>query len=1156
MMSPRVHCLAAIFCLSQAAAQTPPATGSITRHVWTGISGTAVTDLTNLPSYPNSPNTTGTRTSFQAPTDTADNYGARMFGWVHPAVTGNHIFALHADDNAELWLSTTESPDQRVRIARVPGWTNAAEYTKFPEQISAAVPLEAGKFYFIEALQKEGTGGDNLGVAWSYPGQSRVIIPGTRLSPWQNLPPIARADAAVVNRSGVVAVAVLANDSDPNGSVDFNPSSLEVVSPPASGNVSVDTPNRLLRYTHGGGTGGTDSFTYRVRDMAGLESTATVTLDIRDEARLPLATSNLPAQPPATSLGIVDAYPGQTFASPVGVATPPGETDRLFVLEKGGDIELLRGLAGGPITRSVFLDLDALVNSRTAAPAEVFQTGSEQGLLGLAFHPDFATNRRFFVVYSLTIGGSRVQRLSEFRASASNPHVADTTSERVFIQQVNDAQNHNGGDLHFGPDGYLYMSWGDEGNADDTLNNSQTITKDFWSSITRIDVDLEAEDHTAADGTGGDDANLRPNNHPAIVLQGGNPRYEVPADNPWVGATTFLGSPVTPASVRTEFWAIGLRNPWRMSFDPLTGELWCADVGQGAREEVNRIVRGGNYEWAFREGSITGIKWNTRPSGWTGSHPPVYDYSHGSGAMQGRSVTGGIVYRGARLSSLDGKYLFADYVSGNIWSLDPSSSPVVVQRIGGEGGIVAFGRDPANGDPLLVDLDGFLRRLVQQTETSGFPSTLAATGLFADPVALTPNPGLHAYDIHLPFWSDHAVKRRWFGQTSLATPIAFAREGAWNPPPGTVWVKHFDLETTRGQPATARRLETRVLVRTATGAYGVSYKWNEAGTSATLADPAGEDLNVSITENGQSFIQTWRIPSMAECMVCHSPQAGHALSFRTRQLNRDGSLGGVDGNFLSRLFETGYLSGPLPPPPELPRHVAPHETAYSLETRARSYLDVNCAYCHNQNGTVPAAWDASAALKLFETGMVNAPAGGGARHPDDRLLVPGQEERSIIAHRAAARAGYTRMPPLGSNVIDEAGVQLLIDWIENELPGRESEAQWRARLFGAAPEGAPTEDPDGDGRTNREEFLSLTNPQSAGRPPALALERQPSGWLLSHPALPGRSVVFESSTDLQSWIRIPHPANNGLSRPPALPLELEVSTDDPKGFFRARVSEE
>lgn len=1156
-MSPRILSLAVFLCALPLAAQTTPTTGSITRHVWTGISGTAVSDLTSRATYPGSPNSTGTLTSFQGPVNAADNYGSRVFGWVHPAVTGDHVFALHADDNAELWLGTAESPDTRRLIASVPGWTNSGEYTKFPSQISVAVPLVAGRFYFIEAIQKEGGGGDNLGVAWSYPGQTRVIIPGSRLSRWQNLAPQARADTGQVIRGGVVGVPVLFNDTDPNGRSDLNPASLELVTAPSAGTVAVDTVQRLMRYTHGGGPGNSDSFTYRVRDAAGVAATATVTITVSDGARIAVSSSTLPAAPPSSALVVEDAFPGQSFSQPLGMASPPGDGDRLFVLEKTGDIELLRGFSSGTLTRSVFLDLDALVNARTAAPAEVFQTSSEQGLLGLAFHPQFAVNRRFFVVYNLTVGSTAVQRLSEFRASATNPQAADPASERILIQQIKDASNHNGGDLHFGPDGYLYMSWGDEGNANDTLNNSQTITKDFWSSITRIDVDLEPQDYGPNDGTGGDDANLRPNHHSAIVNDAsGNPRYEVPADNPWVGASTFLGSAVNPANVRTEFWAVGLRNPWRMSFDPLTGELWCADVGQGAREEVNRIVRGGNYEWAFREGTQTGAKWSSRPSGWTSSHPPVYDYSHGAGSMQGQSVTGGIVYRGTRIPQLDGKYLFADYVSGNIWSLDDSVNPVVVERIGGEGAIAGFGRDPANGDPLLADLDGSIRRLRLRTETAAFPSTLAETGLFSDPASLTPNSGIHAYDIHLPFWSDHALKRRWFGQTNLASTFGFATEGPWATPAGAVWIKHFDLETTRGVPSTARRLETRVLVRTTAGAYGVSYRWNSAGTTATLADPAGEDFTVPVTQNGITLNQTWRIPSMAECMVCHSQQAGHALSFRTRQLNRSGSLDGDSGNFLSLLRDAGYLSGNLPPVASLPRHAAPSDTTYSLESRARSYLDVNCAYCHNQNGSVPSTWDASAALKLFHTGLVNAPASGGALHPDDRLLVPGQEERSILVHRAAARAGYSRMPPLGSNVIDEAGVQLLIDWIENELPGRESEAQWRTRHFGASPTGAPDQDPDGDGRSNREEFLFHRNPLAPDAPPAVAMEQQPGGWSLGFPALPGRSIVFEGSTDLQSWFRVDHPANNGLPRPPGLPWGLEVPSETPSGFFRARATEQ
>lgn len=1135
----------------------PPATGSITRHVWTGVGGGTVANLTGLATYPNSPSSTGTLTSFQAPTNFGDNYGTRVFGWVHAPVTGNYTFSISGDDNCELWLGTNSSPDSRRLIASAPDWTDPLQWTRFPEQTSVSIPLVAGRYYFIEALHKESGGGDNLGVGWSYPGQSLTVIPGSRLSPWQILAPEPQPDVTTIGVGDTVGIPVLSNDIDPNGAADLVPSTLEIVTPPARGVATVDAANRLIRYTHNAAGTTPDSFTYRIRDTAGMPATATVAINLSSAARLPMPHANMPASPPPQSLSLVNAFPSLSFTQPLCITTPPGETNRLFILEKTGDIVVVPSLSAP--TRGVFLDLDALVNSRTSAPAEVFQTSSEQGLLGLAFHPNYATNRRFFVVYSLTVGGTRVQRLSEFTTSPTNPNSALTNSERVLIQQVNEADNHNGGDLHFGPDGYLYMSWGDEGGANDFYNNSQLIDRDFWSSITRIDVDLEAPDLTPA-GTGpGDDANLRPNTHPAVVLDaGGYPRYEVPADNPWIGATSFLGRAVTPANVRTEFWAVGLRNPWRMSFDPVTGLLWCADVGDGAREEVNRIVRGGNYEWAYREGSITGPKWGSRPSGWTGSHPPIYDYTRGSGPLQGMSVIGGIVYRGSRIPALAGRYIFADYVSGNIWSLDDSVSPPAVERITGEGGISGIGRDPSNGDVLFADLDnGVIHRLVAQTVTTGFPATLADTGLFADPVALTPNPGLIAYDINLPFWSDHAKKRRWFGMPDTNPVAGFSRDGNWSLPAGTIWVKHFDLETTRGNPATSRRLETRVLVRNSTGSYGVSYRWNPAGTVATLVDAAGEDFDITVTEGGTPRTQRWRIPSQSDCRTCHSPQAGHALSFRTRQLNHDGQIAGVSGNFIRRLAETGYLTGLDVPDSELPRHVAPSETSYSLEARARSYLAVNCAYCHSSGGTVPAAWDVSAHLKLFDTGIVNGTSPSGL-HPDDRLCVPGNDERSILVNRAAARNGYTRMPPIATSEVDSVGVQLLIDWIRDELPDRQSYPQWRTARFGSSssPQSEPTFDADLDGRTNMAEFLAGTDPLKADTVPAPAIATSGSQVSFSMSAPPGRGVRIQTSADLFSWSNWSAVGNDGISAPPGSLLQLSAPQAEPSAFFRAVFTEE
>lgn len=1124
-----------------------PPTGGITRHLWTGVGGTAVTNLTSLTSFPASPNQTSVLTNFLAPQDFADNYGTRVFGWVHAPVTGSYQFYIHSDDNSELWLSTNESPDRKRKIASVPGWVTAGNWTGSPDQASVSIPLVAGRYYYIEALQKEGGGGDNLGVGWTYPGQASIAyIPANRLSEWQNVAPIANPDTDYVRPASQVIVRVLDNDLDPNGNANLNLASLSITTPPGQGTATVRPDGKIL-YTHTGSGNGSDTFTYHIQDQQGLGSSALVTIQITDAPRLPLAASKMPSEPPPQQIAAINAFPSISFSEPLALDTPPGETNRLFVVEKGGDIEVIANLASPALGAQPFLNLDSIVNARSG---EVFQSGGEQGLLGLAFHPQYATNRRFFVYYTVNLNGARHQRLSEFACSTGNPNLANATSEKVLIQQSDDYDNHNGGDLHFGNDGYLYVSFGDEGDQNDAGNNSQRIDKDFWSSIIRIDVDFDPLNYNS-------DPNLRPNSHAAVVIDPGtgNPRYKVPADNPWVGATSFNGLAVTPANVRTEFWAVGLRNPWRFSFDPPTGDLWCGDVGGGSWEEINRITKGGNFGWAFREGTGTGPKWNQRPGGWAGAIEPVYAYGHGSGTYQGNSVTGGVLYRGTRIPALTGRYLFSDYSSGNIWSLNPANN--AVERIAGESGIAGFGVDPSNADVLLADLNGQVRRLVSQAVDTDFPSTLDATGLFADVSTLTPSAGLVPYDVNLPFWSDHATKRRWFGIPDTVSKFGFDREGSWNTPAGAVWVKHFDIEMQRGNPSSAKRLETRVLVRNASGSYGVSYRWNTAGTQATLVADTGEEFDLSIDVGGTSTIQRWRIPSRAECSTCHTPQAGHSLSFRTRQLNRSGLIGPLSGNFIQLLSYSGYLQNLDASPLTMAKHVAPDDGAYSLEARARAWLDVNCSYCHMDGGTAPANFDARSSVRLFETDTVNVTPTSGVLHPDDKLLVPGQEDRSVIVHRSSVRNGYTQMPPLASSVTDPAGVQLLKDWINSGLATRKSLAAWTAQHLGSRPpeDQSPDADPDGDGRTNREEFLAHTNPLLADQGPAPGGNLIGGNFQLTLPALPGRGVRLEHSDDLSDWNLWPGSGNDGLERSSGAPWQITVPLSENRGFFRAVIEE-
>lgn len=373
------------------------------------------------------------------------------------------------------------------------------------------------------------------------------------------------------------------------------------------------------------------------------------------------------------------------FDQPVSIVAPPGETNRLFVLEKPGRIVVIRDLTH-PV-RSTFLDLRDRVGSDEV----------EQGVLAMAFHPDFRRNRQFYVWYTSCrhVGGKLVRedRLSRFLIAADNPDVADRSSEQQLISQADEAPNHNGGELLFGPDGYLYLSLGDEGGADDEYHNGQRIDRDFFSGILRIDVDLRP-------------GNLPPNPHPAVHAGS----YAVPSDNPFVGATSFIGQPVDPAKVRTEFWAVGLRNPWRMSFDLASGRLWCADVGQDKHEEVDVIKRGGNYGWNYREGFSP---FRSAPLGAVKFDDPVWDYDHSTGL----SITGGLVHHGANYPDLDGKYLFADFAFGRIWALQPDGDSKVsadkVQLIAKGDTIVAFARDPSNGQVLLASLgEGKILRLV------------------------------------------------------------------------------------------------------------------------------------------------------------------------------------------------------------------------------------------------------------------------------------------------------------------------------------------------------------------------------------------------------------------------------------------------------------
>ncbi len=938
-------------------------------------------------------------------------------------------------------------------------------------------------------------------------------------------------DTITLHHGTKAGIPVLRNDSGL-----IPPASVAVVSPPAYGSAT-PTPDGRILYIHTNGMPATDVFTYRVNDLVGLPSTAaTVTVNFSTDLRIPNTTVAMPATPPPVSYSVADAFPGITFTTPTSMESPPGDTNRLFVAERRGQIHVITGIGSASPQKSLFLDISSRVDEFGF---------NELGMKGIAFHPGFLTNRYVFVTYCHWDGTNRRVRLSRFTANNDNPITANPSSELILINQKNDLDVHNINDIVFGPDGYLYLGIGDEGFSGnpgaDGLNNSQRIDKDLWSAILRIDPDKRP-------------GNLAPNPHEGIPLDGGNARFAIPADNPFLGATSFNGLAVSPSLVRTEFFAVGLRNPWQFSFDSLTDELWVADVGNDLWEEVTIMPPGSNGGWVFFEGNATGPRPDRIPPNGFTYQRPVWTYPHGNGTFQGFSITGGFVYRGSKYPGLYGRYLCGDYVSGNLWTIERTVGATNVTRIAGETGIVQFGLNPANGDILMLDLNNnTVRRLVASTTGAVFPETLTETGFFADLTDLAPNPGVIAYEPNLSFWSDHAIKSRWFVITNTTDRIGPEREGPWHYPAGMMWVKHFDLELDRGNPATAQRIETRVLVRTTNGAYGVSYQWNSNGTEAVLAPDAGVEFDLSITNNGLVEVQRWLIPSRAQCLACHLPSAGHSLSFNTRQLNCPGAIAGVTNNFIALLDQAGYTSNSLGNPAQLPRHVRPDETEYSLEVRARSYLAVNCGYCHTgPQSPVPGAWDGRAFVKLDQTGTILVPASSNGGDPDNRLIVPADVNHSIIWNRIAATNGFSRMPPLGSTELDAANIQLLADWISGELASRQLFAQWQVVHFGAtnALNAARGDDPDLDGRSNEEEFLTYTDPNDPGS--------FWTGWIdeagVTHD-LANRKVTVEVSTNLNDWLFWNVPANDALPIASGQARTITLPTNEPTAAFRFVVEE-
>ncbi|MEM8489133.1 MAG: PQQ-dependent sugar dehydrogenase [Bacteroidota bacterium] len=704
--------------------------------------------------------------------------------------------------------------------------------------------------------------------------------------------------------------------------------------------------------------------------------------------------------------------------------TPEPGGERIFVAEQNGRIYTFTATENGLIGRDLFMDLQTQVFS-----------GQDSGMLGLAFHPEYnvagSPNAAYiYMYYTANKDAGQVLRLSRFTGTTTG----DPGSELVMLEQELGPTLHRGGGLLFGEDGFLYVAIGDLGYKE----QSQNIDEMLAGGVLRIDVDMQggAISHPAR--------RTLADTEKGISGVG----YYIPSDNPFLDEN---------GGIFEEYYTIGSRNPHRMTIDRVTGLIYIGNAGSNSlqiREEVNLLEKGGNYGWPFREGTIDRPEDMARPSDseMIGALvDPLHEYPKADGNC---AVIGGYVYRGTAMPELVGKYIFTDYCGKKVWAMDVTGGPTAEKE--------ELTTVPLNPYTLGEDADGELYigvegwNSIYKLGSSGggsggtLPTLLSETGAFADLASLTPAAGVIPYDIIAPLWSDGAEKFRWVAipndgtQNTPSEQILYQETEDWTYPTGTVFIKHFELALDESAPGDTRRLETRFLVHGENNVYyGFTYQWNEAGTDATLLE-ASVTEDFTITEaGGGTRQQTWYFPGQSDCFACHTSAAGYVLGPKTRQMNSDQlyPVTGRVGNQLESLNHIGVFSPAINInglSQVLTSKNLADESA-SLEERARSYLDSNCAGCHQPGGGTRSVMDLRLQISLEDAGVINGDVVDELGIAGAKIVVPGDPEASILYQRISQLQTGAAMPPLAKNKLDTTAVAMIHEWIVSLAGGTDIE---------------------------------------------------------------------------------------------------------------------
>lgn len=659
------------------------------------------------------------------------------------------------------------------------------------------------------------------------------------------------------------------------------------------------------------------------------------------------------------------------------------------------------------------------------------------GFLGLALHPKFGTpgNNYFYTYYttkdsngnnfpnSYTTQNCDSEEywgnfliLSRYTMNPSSMQVLPS-SEQVMFKLRMYGTTHRGGGLLFGDDDFLYLTTGDQ----TAFRKSQDITNNLDGGVLRFDVDKDPQKSHAPVRT-------MPQDH-GFTDEFTGIGYWIPNDNPFLspGGQNF-----------EEYYSMGHRNPHRMTKDRQTGDLYIGEVGLNAHEEINVVKKGGNFGWPVYEGNLKRDLCGTTLYNNMPHEGPLVAFPR----AEANALMGGYVYRGEEVPELRGRYICADYGNGEeLFSVNITDGSY--EQIGtfSSTNIISFGED--NQGELYILKQGvstLYKMVTKMTFNETLPQSLSESGAFTNLSNLTPIDGLIPYDLVESFWSDGALKKRWIGIPNDGThdtpeeQIDYSENGNWNLPVGSVLVKHFEMPLNENNPSITKRLETRFSVKAADGNfYFATYKWNNAQTDAVLLTSGlDESLNI-IQADGSTRTQTWRYPDRNECATCHNPSTGGTIGTRTRYLNKDITYPktGISANQLVTLSHLGILNQNIvdADTPSLLTYKSINDANATVDEKARSYMDLNCAYCHQAGSDVRADFDLRMSQNLATTGLLDAGINNSLGVPGEKILAEGEPEKSILYLRANSANPTISMPPVAKNRVDDQGVALIEEWI-------------------------------------------------------------------------------------------------------------------------------